>query len=136
MNPLDRLLSWTQKRALRRLTSDRRGKPLCGQLAVALFMAATSTLVASGAAANPVRSSDWLPFLTQQSLRDRDAALSALGLLGLVGAAVVVGALVIAGLLARGLGLDPPQTGPDPRGLGSNRGPRRSRSARRRREEP
>lgn len=107
-----------------------------GWLEVALLAAATSALDASAAAANPARSGDWLAFLTQQSLRDRDATLAALGLLALAGAAAVIGALVIAGLLARGLGLDPPQTGPDPRGLGSKRGLRRSRSARRRREEP
>lgn len=92
--------------------------------------------VGSRALANTTGSGGWLTFLTQQSLHNRAAALAALGLLGLLGGAVVTVALVAAGLLARWFGLDPPQRGAEPPTLGSERGPRRSRSARDRREEP
>lgn len=102
---------------------------------VVLLLAGAFAAVGSRALANPTASGGWLAFLTQQSLHNQGAALAVLGLLGLVGGAVVAVALFMAGLLARCFGLDPPQRGSEPRTLGSDR-PRQSRSARDRRKEP
>lgn len=101
-----------------------------------LLLAGAFAAIGSRTLADPAASGGWLAFLTQQSLHDKDAALAALGLLGLAGGTILAVALVMVDILARWLGVDPPQRGPERRTLGSDHGPLRNRSARRRREEP
>lgn len=90
----------------------RRRRPAAAVLVAAVLVAVGAfAAAATPSLADPAASGAWLVFLAQQSLRSRDNALVALGILGLAGGAAVAVTLLASALMARGPGLDPGENG-------------------------